>query len=159
MNEKKIMKPVFLASDHAGFLLKGAIRALLETLDIPVQDLGPHTDSSPVNWADYGARGAGAVSAAPESNRAILICGSGIGMSIVANKFAGVRGALCHDTRAAEMSRRHNNANVLCLGARVIEEALALEIVRTWIATPFDGGRHQERLDFLYEQVEGPNFR
>jgi len=159
MSEKERMKPVYLASDHAGFPLKGIIQSLLESLDIPFQDLGPDTGSVPVNWADYGARGAGAVSAAPESNRAILICGSGIGMSIVANKFTGVRGALCHDTRAAEMSRRHNNANILCLGARVIEAAQALEIVRTWLTTPFDGGRHQERLDFLHEHVERPNFR
>jgi len=84
----------------------------------------------------------------------ILVCGSGIGMSIVANKFPGVRAALCHTEDAARMARRHNDANVLALGARVVDQALALRIVAAFLATPFEGGRHQVRLDYLREHVE-----
>jgi len=149
---------VILVSDHAGFLLKEELKSLLQSLQLTVQDLGPESADS-VNWAEFGARGARAVAEDPAHRRAILICGSGIGMSIVSNKFPGVRGALCHNPEAAVMSRRHNNANVLCLGARVISKDLAVEIVRTWLRTGFDGGRHQTRLDYLRDRVESPNFR
>lgn len=149
---------IFLASDHAGFPMKESIKPLLKQLGLNVNDLGPGNDE-PANWAEYGARGAAAVAEDPQRLRAILICGSGIGMSIVANKFPRVRAALCHDTTAAAMSRRHNNANVLCLGGRVIGADTAEEIVRTWLSTAFDGGRHQVRLDYLSEMVESKNFR
>ncbi|MDP6560832.1 MAG: RpiB/LacA/LacB family sugar-phosphate isomerase, partial [Candidatus Binatia bacterium] len=86
--------------------------------------------------------------------RGILICGTGIGMSIVANKFPNIRGALCHDLYTAAMSRQHNDANVLILGGRILEEAMALEIVQTWLTTPFEGGRHNHRLEKIKNLVE-----
>jgi len=149
---------IILVSDHAGFPLKEELKTLLRDLNLKVRDLGPESAES-VNWAEFGAMGARAVAEDPEHRRAILICGSGIGMSIVANKFPGVRGALCHNPEAAAMSRRHNNANVLCLGARVISVDLAVDIVHTWLRTGFDGGRHQMRLDYLRDEVESRNFR
>lgn len=148
---------IFLASDHAGFPLKNAVKELLGDYNLDVHDLGPQSDE-PANWAEFGAHGAGVVARDPDHLRAILICGSGIGMSIVANKFPGVRAALCHDAAAAAMSRRHNNANVLCMGGRVISQKTAAEIVRTWLVTAFDGGRHQARLDYLHKNVELRNF-
>lgn len=149
---------IILVSDHAGFTLKEELKNMLRDSNLEVRDLGPENAES-VNWAEFGAMGARAVAEDPDHRRAILICGSGIGMSIVANKFPGVRGALCHDPEAAAMSRRHNNANVLCLGARVISKDLAVEIVNTWLRTGFDGGRHQTRLDYLRDEVEFRNFR
>lgn len=148
---------IFLASDHAGFSLKTAVKRILGEFNLDVHDLGPESDE-PASWAEYGAYGAGAVARDPDRLRAILICGSGIGMSIVANKFPGVRAALCHDAAAAAMSRRHNNANILCLGGRVISEKTAADIIHTWLTTGFDGGRHQVRLDYLQKMVELPNF-
>jgi len=149
---------VFLASDHAGFPLKEAVKLYLQKLGLEVMDLGPE-NNAPANWAEFGARGAAAVAQDPVNRRAILICGSGIGMSIVANKFPRVRGALCHNAAAAAMSRHHNDANVLCMGARVISEKAAMDIVHTWLHTEFDGGRHQVRLDYLHDMVESRNFR
>jgi len=93
-----------------------------------------------------------------EVKRGILICGSGIGMSIVANKFKGVRAALCHNIYSAKFSRLHNDANILCLGGRVTGEDLTREIVETWLNTPFEGGRHLDRLNLIAE-IEGENFK
>jgi ribose 5-phosphate isomerase B len=142
-----------VASDHAGFELKERIKAHLAQQGRGVDDLGAYS-AEPANWAEYGARGAASVSADPDHTVGILICGSGIGMSIVANKFPGVRAALCHDENTARLARGHNNANVLALGARVLDAGAALRIVDVFLETPFEGGRHQARLDYLRDSVE-----
>jgi len=125
--------------------LKEAVKAYLVENGITVRDAGTHATTS-VDYPDFGARVAAAVSRG-EYARGILICGTGIGMSIVANRFPHVRAALCNDLFSALMGRRHNDANILVMGGRVIGEGLALEIVRVWLETPFEGGRHQDRLD------------
>lgn len=149
---------IYLACDHAGFNLKDQVKKHLMKGRYQIADMG--TDSlESVNYIEFGAKAAEQVSQDPGNARAILICGSGIGMSIVANKFKNVRAALCHDENGAEMARRHNNANVLTLGARVINPQTALKIVDIWLATEFDGGRHQLRLQYLAEVVEKNNFK
>ncbi|MEK6683776.1 MAG: ribose 5-phosphate isomerase B [Nitrospirota bacterium] len=135
---------IAIASDHAGVDLKDRIVKCLQGLGQPVEDLGTNNQDS-VDYPDYGLQVAQAVSEGTVE-RGILICGTGIGMSIVANKFPGVRAALCQDLFTAEVSRRHNDANVLVLGGRVLEGKMALEIVQRWLATGFDGGRHARRL-------------
>ncbi len=137
--------PIIVGSDHAAFALKEAVKAYLVQRGIGVRDAGTHATTS-VDYPDFGVQVARAVSRG-EYHRGILICGTGIGMSIVANRFPHVRAALCNDLFAALMSRRHNDANILVMGGRVIGEGLALEIVRAWLETPFEGGRHQGRLD------------
>jgi ribose 5-phosphate isomerase B len=140
---------IAIASDHAGLDLKNKIIKFLQETGQPVSDLGTHNRDS-VDYPDYGIPVAQAVSEG-KIERGILICGTGIGMSIVANKFPGVRAALCYDPFTAKVSRLHNDANVLVLGERVLEEKTALEIVRLWLATGFDGGRHERRLAKINE--------
>ena len=142
-----------IASDHAGFALKEKIREYLLGQKYSLEDCGAYS-ADPANWAEYGAKAAAKVSADPENTVGILLCGSGIGMSIVANKFRNVRAALCHDENDALTARGHNNANVLSLGARVTDPEKALLIVDVFLRTPFEGGRHQLRLDFLSHEVE-----
>lgn len=151
--EIRIDTKLVVASDHAGYELKEAIKGELLRQGRIVDDLGTHSPE-PANWAEYGASAARAVAADPRHVAGILFCGSGIGMSIVANRFPGVRAALCHDENAARMSRRHNDANVLALGARVVDAATAWKIVTAFLETPFEGGRHQVRLDYLRDHVE-----
>jgi len=146
-----------IASDHAGFELKEKIREYLQGLKYAVEDCGAFSAAA-ANWAEYGARAAAKVSADPENTVGIMVCGSGIGMSIVANKFKDVRAALCHDENDARTARSHNNANVLALGARVIDGEKALRVVDVFLRTPFEGGRHQVRLDFLSHEVENKIF-
>ncbi len=134
-----------IGCDHAAYLLKEAIKKFLLDRRLEVVDVGTNGDAS-VDYPDFGARVASLVSAG-KVERGILICGTGIGMSMVANRFPKVRAALCSDLYSAAMSRRHNDANILALGARVIGEGLALEIVKTWLDTPFEGGRHQSRIE------------
>lgn len=148
---------IYLASDHAGFDLKEKVKKHLLENNLPVEDLGTHSTDS-VSWSEYGAKAAAKVSADPEHSKGIILCGSGIGMSIVSNKFKNVRAALCHDVYTAEMSRKHNNANVLNMGARVIDHNTALKIVDKWLHTEFEGGRHQGRVDYLQGVVEKENF-
>jgi len=148
---------IYLASDHAGFELKQTLAQSLREGGIVVEDLGTHS-SERADWADYGFRLACRVGADDTGARGIAVCGSGIGMSIVTNKVAGVRAALCVTPTMAEMSRRHNDANVLCLGARIVTPDQAQEIVETWLKTPFEGGRHAERLATL-ERLTGKNCR
>ena len=136
---------IIIGCDHAAVGLKETVKAYLIECGLTVNDVGTN-DQTSVDYPDFGIQVAAAVSTGKHA-RGILICGTGIGMSMVANKFSHVRAALCNDLFAASMSRRHNNANILVLGGRVIGDVLALEIVRTWIETPFDGGRHQTRLD------------
>jgi ribose 5-phosphate isomerase B len=137
--------PIIIGADHAAYDLKETVKAFLLDRGIDVQDVGT-SDKNSVDYPDFGIRVASAV-ANGKFTRGILLCGTGIGMSIVANKFPYVRAALCNDVFSATMSRRHNDANVLVMGGRIIGDILALEIVRTWIETPFEGGRHQIRLD------------
>lgn len=139
--------PIIMASDHAGFTLKQTIKADLVAAGLAVEDCGPDSTAS-VDYPDFGKRVARKIADDP-SRRGILICGTGIGMSITANRFPKVRAALCNDLFSAVMSRRHNDANILVMGGRVIGEDLAREIVRVWLETPFDGGRHQRRVEKL----------
>lgn len=140
-----LSEKIAIGSDHAGLELKNMIKSLLSGLGIVAVDYGTG-DVSSVDYPDFGEKVARAVSTG-EIRRGILICGTGVGMSIVANKFPGVRAALCHDTFTARMSRLHNDSNILVLGSRVIKEETAEEIVRTWLETPFEGGRHERRID------------
>ncbi|MDH4229511.1 MAG: ribose 5-phosphate isomerase B [Nitrospirota bacterium] len=143
-------QPILIASDHAGVGLKAKIaRFIREELGQPVEDRGAFTDES-VDYPDYGMLVAGAVSTGT-APCGVLICGTGIGMSIIANKFPGVRAALCHNEMTARMSRQHNDANILVIGERVVDEATALNIVRAWFATGFEGGRHQRRIDKIHD--------
>ena len=137
--------PIVIGSDHAALSLKETIKAYLTERGIAVQDVGTHSLDS-VDYPDFGAQVASRV-AGGIYERGILLCGTGLGMSMTANKFPGVRAALCNDLFSAQMSRRHNDANILVMGGRMIGDILALEIVRTWLETPFDGGRHQTRID------------
>jgi ribose 5-phosphate isomerase B len=135
-----------IGCDHGGFELKEEILKFIKTVaNMEVSDLGPAGGQS-VDYPDYGGRVSEAVSKG-SVDRGILICGTGIGMSIVANRYQGVRAALCHDHFTAQMSREHNDANILVMGERVLGKGVALEIVKTWLDTPFAGGRHQKRLD------------
>jgi len=137
--------PIIIGCDHAAYPLKEKVKEYLVGRGISVEDVGTDSEKS-VNYPEFGKKVASKVS---NSNfkQGILLCGTGIGMSMVANKFSHVRAALCTEPFSAEMSRRHNNSNVLVMGGRLTGETLALEIVRVWLETPFDGGRHQERLN------------
>jgi len=134
---------IAIASDHAGFALKEKIKKFLTTHN--VTDFGA-VDSNSVDYPDTGLKAAQAVSNG-NCQRGILICGSGIGMSIVANKVPGIRAALCQTKQFAQLSRLHNDANVLVLSGRFISEYLAKDIVDVWLKTEFEGGRHQKRID------------
>ncbi len=138
---------IAVGSDHGGFEYKEQIVRFLADLGVEVEDVGCHSTES----VDY-PRFADLVCARVQSgacDRGILICGTGIGMSIAANRHRDIRAALCHEAYTARMSREHNNANVLCLGGRVLGIEVALDIVGVWIETEFAGGRHQRRLDML----------
>ena len=135
---------IVLGCDHAGVELKEAVASLLKSLGFEVDDVGTMSEES-VDYPDFASGVAEAVSTGKD-DRGIAICGTGIGMSIVANKYPGVRAALCHDSFTARMSRLHNDANILVLGGRVTGRDVALEIVKQWLATPFEGGRHERRV-------------
>ena len=139
---------IIIGSDHAGFELKERCKAHLEGLEgFSVKDIGVFNTES-ADYPNVAHKLAGAVSDGQYS-KGILICGSGIGMSIVANRYKGVRAALCHNLYLARMARMHNNANILVMGERVIGWGLALEMVNVFLNTDFDGGRHQVRLDMI----------
>lgn len=138
---------IAIACDHSALELKDEIKKLLADRDIAYEDFGTYTPDS-CHYPIYGARAAQAV-AAGQCDLGIVICGTGIGMSMVANKIKGVRCALCSDTYSAKMTRVHNNSNVLALGARVIGVELAKEIVNAWLDASFEGGRHQVRVDMI----------
>jgi len=140
---------VIIGCDHAGFSLKMKVGDLLENLGHTVEDAGCHSEDS-VDYPVYGKAVATGV-AKGEFAKGILICGSGLGMSMVANRFRGVRAALCNDLYSAVLSRRHNDANLLVMGGRLIGSDLAEEIVRTWLTTEFEGGRHEGRIAQLDE--------
>lgn len=136
-----------IGSDHAGFELKAALVEALTVDGHDVTDLGTHATVS-VDYPIFCAAVGRAV-ASGRVERGIVLGGSGQGEQLAANKVAGVRASLCNDLYTARMARAHNDANVLSMGARVVAESLALEIARLWLATPFDGGRHQQRIDEL----------
>ena len=133
-----------IASDHRGVQLKSRLTQLLQSLECDVRDFGPFETQS-VDYPDYAAQVSREVSSGG-LDRGILICGTGIGMCITANKFAGVRAAPCHDSVTAEYSRLHNDANVICLSADQLSDQLADQVIRIWLKTPFEEGRHARRL-------------
>ena len=133
-----------IASDHAGFELKEKLEAALAGLGYEVEDLGPDTADS-TDYPDYGHPLADRVSRG-EARRGILLCGTGLGMSFVANRYPNVRAALVWSPEVAELARRHNDANVLVLPARFISEEESVRILRAWLETPFEGGRHERRV-------------
>lgn len=134
-----------IGSDHGGFRLKEAIKTYLLAHDYEVTDFGTESEDS-CDYPDFALPVAEAV-AKGEYDRGILICGTGIGIGIVANKVKGIRAALCHDTFSAEACRNHNDANILTMGERIVGEGLALKIVETFLNSDFEGGRHQRRVD------------
>jgi ribose 5-phosphate isomerase B len=136
---------IIIGSDHAAYQMKETIKSYLESEGFTIEDAGAlGTDS--VDYPDFGIKVASTISSG-KHKRGILMCGTGLGMSMVANRFPGVRAALCDDIFSAVMSRRHNDANILVLGGRVIGDVLAKEVVKAWLKTEFEGGRHKNRLD------------
>jgi len=142
--------PVLLASDHAGFELKERLKRVLDRLGVPCSDLGT-TSPEPVDYPDYAARVASQVSRGV-AERGVLICGSGQGMAMTANRYPGVRAALPFNEETARLCREHNDANVLALGARTLDPAVAERILVVWLETPFAGGRHARRVRKIDEQ-------
>ena len=136
---------IVLGSDHASFSLKETIKEHLSSQGWEVIDCGTDSEES-VDYPDFGEKVARAICDGI-CEKGILVCSTGIGISIAANKLPGIRAAVCHDLFTAQASREHNDANILAMGARVLAPSLALEMVDTWLATPFSGGRHQRRID------------
>ncbi|MDL2324816.1 ribose 5-phosphate isomerase B [Ruminococcaceae bacterium OttesenSCG-928-A16] len=145
-------KPIAIACDAAGLQLKESMKEYLEQNGYTVLDFGTHTTES-CDYPEYAKAACGAIQEG-KSDLALLFCGTGVGMSIAANKMHGIRACACSDIFSAEMTRRHNNANVLCLGGRVIGPGLAQKLVEAFLAAPFEGGRHQRRIDQIME-LEG----
>jgi ribose 5-phosphate isomerase B len=145
-----------LACDHGGFELKEELRKYIKSLGFELVDLGTFSEES-VDYPDYGILVAEKVSKG-ELEKGILVCGTGIGMSIVANKFPGVRAALVNDLYSSRFSREHTDANILVIGGRVVGRELGKEIVRIWLETAFAGGRHKKRLEKI-EALERENFK
>lgn len=138
---------IAIASDHGGYQLKEEIKKYLEGRNIEVVDLGTNSEES-VDYPIYG-KACGEAVMSGRADRGIVCCGTGIGISIAANRVKGIRCALCTDVHMAEMSRKHNDSNVLSLGGRTTPVDKALEIVGVWLDTEFEGGRHQRRVDML----------
>ncbi|MEE8377233.1 MAG: ribose 5-phosphate isomerase B [Candidatus Aminicenantaceae bacterium] len=147
---------IVIASDHAGFKLKKVIADGLEARGIDYTDVGTQSEER-VDFVEYGEEAMKRLTAG-EFERAILVCGAGLGMTIVANKFKGVRGTLCMDEYMAEMSRAHNDSNCLNLAGRILPADKALRILDIWLDTEFEGGRHQQRLNKIRD-LENRNFR
>lgn len=138
---------IIIGSDHAAFELKEKIKTYLADKGYGVEDAGTHGTAS-VSYVDFGKKVARAVSEGQYS-RGILLCGTGLGMSMVANRFPGVRAALCSDIFSAQMSRVHNDANILVLGGRIVGDVLAFALVQAWLDTAFEGGRHLDRIQSI----------
>ena len=147
------MEKIAIGSDHAGFELKEKIKTILEGMNLGWEDMGTKSTDS-CDYPDYARAVADAVSE-DKVKRGIICCGSGIGVSIVANKVRGIRAALCHDQVDAETSRKHNDANILCLAGRRTSVEECEKIIKTWMETEFEGGRHQLRV----EKIEKPRAR
>lgn len=146
---------IALGSDHAGLPLKREIMTLLDSMNLEYKDFGTQTEDS-CDYAVFAQRAANAV-ASGECERGILCCGTGIGISIAANKVKGIRCAACSDCFSAKMSRMHNDANMLAMGARVVGAELGKMIVQTWLTADFEGGRHQRRIDQITAIENGEN--
>lgn len=147
---------IALASDHAGYELKTAVAEYLAARGVAFDDLGCGPGES-VDYVDYGAKGARAVLSGA-CDRAILVCGTGLGMAVVANKFKGIRATPCWNEYTAEMSRKHNDANCLTLGGRTHAREQALAVVKVWLDTDFEGGRHGRRVQMVRD-LEDANFK
>jgi ribose 5-phosphate isomerase B len=143
--DNKMMERIIIGSDHAGFFLKETIKSYLSDRNLDVVDVGT-CSTEPVDYPDFAVRVAEKVSSA-EFERGILVCGSGVGMTIVSNRYPGVRAVLCLDEETARLSRLHNDTNVLVLAGRRTDADTAKMIIGTWLDTAFEGGRHQRRLD------------
>ena len=146
------MKKIIIGADHAGFELKEALKPFLIAGGWEVSDAGVY-DNSPADYPDFGCKVAEKVSSG-EFARGILICGSGVGMTILANKFPGIRAVLCLDEGMARLSRMHNDTNILSLAGRRTDVKKAVAIVNAWLETPFEGGRHQRRIDKIRQWEE-----
>ncbi len=142
----------YIATDHAGVDLKDYTVELLKQKGHEVIDLGPF-DKERVDYPDYAVKVAQSV-LADSSSQGILICGSGIGMSMAANRFHGIRAALCHDAYTAQVARQHNDANILCFGERIVGRGVAESIIDSWLASSFEGGRHCGRV-LKIESIQG----
>ena len=142
-----------IGCDHGGFALKEAVRGYCEERGIPYEDFGAYSTDS-VDYAPIAAKAARFV-ASGQADFGVLVCSTGIGISIAANKVPGIRAALCTNTYCAEMTRRHNNANVLCMGGKVVDEETALKMLETFLQTEFERGRHQRRIDQIAQIEEG----
>lgn len=138
------MKRIIVGGDHAGLELKRVLVDWLRTRDYPVEDIGTHDERS-TDYPDYARKVAAAV-ANGDAPLGLLVCGTGVGMSIAANRYPGVRAVVCSEPYSATMARKHNDANVLCLGARVVGSGLATEILEIFLAAEFEGGRHARRV-------------
>ena len=145
---KSIFKKVCIASDHAGFKLKDQVLDFLISKNISVIDLGPSNDNS-VDYPDFAKKVSGRVKS-KKSDVGILVCGSGTGMAISANKIRGIRAANCFNIKSSYLCRSRNNVNVLCLGARIIKNKDVMKIVKAFLTTKFEGGRHKRRLKKFY---------
>lgn len=142
MSEKK--SAIIIGCDHAAYEMKEKIKSHIKAQGIEIEDAGTYNTES-VDYSDFAIKVASAVSKG-DFEKGVLICGTGIGMSLAANKFSRVRATLCNDLFSAEMSRLHNNSNILVMGGRIIGDVLAIKIVDKWLETPFEGGRHQSRI-------------
>ena len=138
------MRKIFISSDHAGFKLKEAIKVYLSKKKLAFQDLGPHSDDR-VDYPDYAHKVARRVKIS-KNNIGILVCGSGMGMNIVANRHKNIRAAQCFNLKSTKLSRLHNDANIITLGSRLLNKKLALNCVNTFLNTKFEGGRHSKRI-------------
>jgi ribose 5-phosphate isomerase B len=139
---------IALASDHAGYDYKERVKKLLDEMNVPYKDFGTGSKDS-TDYPEWGHHASASV-ANGECERGILVCGTGIGMSIVANKHKGVRAAVCESVTAARLARQHNNANVLTIGERVTGWESAVDIIKTFLSTEFEGGRHQQRVEKIH---------
>ena len=153
--DRKVTCKIAIGSDHRGFSIKEDLKTVLEKAGHTVEDMGTFSTES-ADYPEFARKVASSVSQ-NKCTRGVLICGSGIGMSIAANKFPGVRAALCYNAEAAKMSRLHNNSNILVLGESAGAQT-AREALNVWLETPFEGGRHQKRLDIIRE-IEKENFK
>lgn len=139
---------IAIGSDHGGYELKEHIKKHLDERNLEYKDFGCYDENS-VDYPDIAEKVCNAINA-KEADKGILVCGTGIGISIAANKIDGIRAAHCHDVYSAEMTKRHNNANVICMGGRVIGRELAFKIIDAWLDAEFEGGRHQKRIDKIH---------
>ncbi|MBR5448770.1 MAG: ribose 5-phosphate isomerase B [Clostridia bacterium] len=148
------MRKIFIGADSAGFPLKEKLIPHLTELGYEVTDCGTDSTAS-CHYPDFAAAVCKNVQADLDGSFGILVCGTGIGMSMCANKYDGIRAALCSDTYSAKMTRAHNDANVICMGARVIGECLAIDILDAFLGAEFEGGRHKVRVDMMTEIENG----